>query len=310
MGIDRPDEDTAPDVRPDSPTAGHDARLVEHDSPPDGQYDIGDSDADRVAYCLKYRDTVETEYRAAWAEAVPAFQSTWKEHQERYTHPERSRPTVGDDGSWRGDGGRLELSSPQNAEVGWGHNRIREIGKGDVLPTMQALEAEDQERRLAGLKNYLKEPDRLKEKVAADIRFKGYTVEQSLTNVKDAVRFTFVYTEERYTEGVHADCTRLEARGFERYDRQNSWRQDQYKGINSRWREPKSGLLFEVQFHTQASFDAKELTHGAYERLRGSVAEDAEREELEAFQSMVCAKIPIPPGATEIEDYSPERRDG
>ena len=27
-------------------------------------------------------------------------------------------------------------------------------------------------------------------------------------------------------------------------------------------------MLFEVQFHTQESLDAKELTHSAYERIR------------------------------------------
>lgn len=127
------------------------------------------------------------------------------------------------------------------------------------------------ERHLAGLSNFLKKPDRLKEKVANDVVFKGHTAEQPVDNVKDAVRFTLVYPDERYAEGVHTDCARLEASGFERFDWQNSWQQHQYKGINSRWREPESGLLFEVQFHTQARFDAKELTHQAYERLRGSV---------------------------------------
>lgn len=175
---------------------------------------------------------------------------------------------------------------------------------------MERLEAEDPERHLAGLSNFLKKTDRLKEKVANDVLFKGRTEEQSLENVKDAVRFTFVYADERYTEGVYSDCARLEALGFEPFDRQNSWQHDQYKGINSGWREPESGLLFEVQFHTQASFAAKELTHQAYERLRGSAADDAEREQLKAFQSAVSAMIPVPPRAPEIEDYSPEKRDG
>ena len=41
-----------------------------------------------------------------------------------------------------------------------------------------------------------------------------------------------------------------------------------YKGINSQWIEPDSGQRFEVQFHTRISFEAKQLTHPAYERLR------------------------------------------
>jgi hypothetical protein len=51
-------------------------------------------------------------------------------------------------------------------------------------------------------------------------------------------------------------------------DRRNSWANEEYKGINSRWRVPNTGQLFEVQFHTQVSFEAKEETHWAYEKLR------------------------------------------
>ena len=40
---------------------------------------------------------------------------------------------------------------------------------------------------------------------------------------------------------------------------------DQYKGINSQWIDPESGQRFEVQFHTRISFEAKQLTHDAYE---------------------------------------------
>jgi phage tail protein X len=106
----------------------------------------------------------------------------------------------------------------------------------------------------------------------------------------------------------------LEARGFVQVERRNTWTSDQYKGINARWREPKSGVLFEVQFHTQASHEAKELTHKAYERIRTRTEEtlEANREaaELKEFQREVNVKLPIPPGVTEYEDYRLERRNG
>ncbi|HTV79012.1 MAG TPA: hypothetical protein VMF03_12180, partial [Steroidobacteraceae bacterium] len=85
---------------------------------------------------------------------------------------------------------------------------------------------------------------------------------------------------------------------------------DEYKGINSRWRDPESGLLFEMQFHTRASFEAKQLTHAAYERLRNSLTPDIERDELREFQRKVSAEIPVPPRVADIEGYSPEQRDG
>ncbi len=50
---------------------------------------------------------------------------------------------------------------------------------------------------------------------------------------------------------------------------------EQYKGINSRWRVPASRQIFEVQFHTYASFEAKQETHGAYEKMRSRVTNDS-----------------------------------
>jgi hypothetical protein len=302
--IDRPAEDDTPRPGPESRTAG---------PPPAAD---GQQAPDRAARVAEYRaaaDAVYRAYRAAreWDEAVPALRAAWEKHEKKWAYPERTGPAPRPDvpGGWRGDGGRY-LAPDANAEVTRGCARIREIGETVITPAMRRIEAEDPGRHLAGFDYRLKGEDRLKEKVADDIRYKGRTPEEALGNVKDAIRFTFVYPEDRYSAGVLADCERLQASGFERFDRVNSWPEEQYKGINSRWREPDSGRLFEVQFHTRASFEAKQLTHGAYERLRSPATSDVEREELEDFQRAASAKIPIPPGATDIEDYRPEKRDG
>jgi hypothetical protein len=82
----------------------------------------------------------------------------------------------------------------------------------------------------------------------------------------------------------------------------NSWADSQYKGINTRWRTPE-GQLFEVQLHTPDSFRAKQLTHGAYERIRAPTTSDQERERLHAFQRQVCESIPVPAEVATILDY-------
>ena len=67
-----------------------------------------------------------------------------------------------------------------------------------------------------------------------------------------------------------------------------------------------------MQFHTRISFEAKQLTHSAYERLRTRQADKLEEQDkleelvLEAFQRKVTADVPVPPGANDIPDY-PER---
>jgi hypothetical protein len=87
----------------------------------------------------------------------------------------------------------------------------------------------------------------------------------------------------------------------------NSWDSSQYKGINTRWRT-EDGQLFEVQIHTPESFEAKQLTHGAYERIRSPGTSKAERDELYEFQAEVAAKIPRPDQVTEIPNYREGQR--
>jgi hypothetical protein len=136
------------------------------------------------------------------------------------------------------------------------------------------------------------------------------TAGQAITEVPDAVRFTLAYSESRYTEGVRDDVERFKAEGFELIKLKNLWAKDQYKGINSQWRDRDSGLLIETQFHTRISFEAKELTHQAYERIRTPTTSKAEEALLEDYQRLATARVPVPPGVFEIEDYPPEKRDG
>jgi hypothetical protein len=310
VGIDRADENDPPEVEHESPLAELDMPSAEPNSAAARDHDRrAYSDAERVAYLAGFPAKVAAEYEDAWDEGVPALRASWAEHEEKYPYPERSRPTVEHDGSWRAKDD-LKLSSEQNAEVDRSNERDREIGENLIIPGMLSVEAEDANRRLVGFERRFKELDRLKEKVADQLRSTpGLTPTQALALIPDAVRFTLRYPYESYAAGVRKDIERLEARGFIQEERRNTWTSEQYKGINSRWREPVSGLLFEVQFHTRISFEAKELTHKAYERIR-SGAEDSERADLKEFQRRVCARVPIPPGTDEIEDYLREMHDG
>ena len=184
-----------------------------------------------------------------------------------------------------------------------GCNRVRETEEFVITPAIRRVEAQDPSRSLVGLEFRLKGRERLSEKVAEAVEERGRSVTEAFGLVKDAVRFTFCYSEDRYTDGVLEDCERLEAEGFLRFDRKNSWAEGEYKGINSRWRTPDGGQIFEVQFHTRASFEAKQETHWAYERLRALPDDEVEVRQLRTYQREVTAKIPHPPGATEIPDY-------
>jgi hypothetical protein len=299
MAIDRSDDDDAPLARD----------RADADSPPDRP--------ERAAMRCEDRDrgTYYEQLRAAdqgWDKAAARFSELWGEHQERWPAAERPAVSATDHpGAWRGAGHR-ELDAAASFEVDQGCERIRVTEQAILTPAMRQIEAADPGRSLTGLDHRLKAPDRLKEKVAdylwADT---GATTQEALSMVPDAVRFTFCYLEERYASGVRSDIERLEARGFElAKDLKNSWESNEYRGINSQWRHPGTGQRFEVQFHTEVSFAAKQLTHAVYERARNPATTDAEREELNELQHGICAEVPVPPDATEIKHHPREERHG
>jgi hypothetical protein len=316
VGIDRPDEHDGPRDGPERGSAG---------TVPGPECDLESDALERANSGPRYRASVEAAYREhhaadetsdEWDAAVPALREAWAEHELKWSATERSAVRSGSGsaevaGSWQGDGGR-RLAPDANAEVGRGCERIREVGENVITPAMRRIEAEDPQRHLVGLEYRLKGEDRLKEKVADQLDARpGLTSAQALYSVPDAVRFTFCYSEERYASGVRADLTLLRSEGFElAKPLKNAWSADQYKGINTQWREPETGQRFEVQFHTWASFEAKQVSHGAYERIRNPQTPEQELDELEDFQRQVCSKIPIPPGATEINDRPQKEHDG
>jgi hypothetical protein len=198
------------------------------------------------------------------------------------------------------------LSPEQNAEAAKACTDLADEGRRDILPALKRVESADPDRRLAGLRHMLKGEDRLKEKIADELDAPGLSVREALGKVSDAVRYTFTYRPQHYAGGVLTDVERLKAEGFELIKLKNLWTDEQYKGVNSQWRRPETGLRFEVQFHTQESLEAKELTHGAYERIRGPVTL-TERAELQNFQRGANALLATPECTTQIKDY-PEKK--
>jgi hypothetical protein len=250
-----------------------------------------------------------------WAEEFPKLRASWEILKEKYGYGERPEPAPqADGGSWRGKGGRT-LDAASNAEIDLGYARIREVGENVIGPAILHIAAEDSTRTLAGFDRRIKGKDRVKEKVSALLEPPSTLgAGEALSAIVDVVRFTYEYLETGYAQGVLADVERLKSQGFELDRLKNTWRGQQYRGINTQWLEPCSGVRFEVQFHTQASLEAKELTHEAYERIR-TITEptpetERETEELESFQSKVNDNVPIPPDVSVIEDYRREKRDG
>jgi hypothetical protein len=247
--------------------------------------------------------------KASWEETAEKAVWMWGEYKRRWPPEERPQADSSKDapGSWHGDGNRV-LASPVNERIEAECDRIAEREEQILTPKVREVESQDPHRHLVGLEHCRKGRDRIKEKVCDNMRVPGVSPEQAVSFVPDAIRFTFQFEEARYTQGVLSDITRLENQGFKLEVSKNYWTDDQYKGINSQWIEPLTGQRFEVQFHTRISYEAKQLTHPAYERLRADPKPDEfEQMVLEAFQNRVTAEVPVPLGAVDIANY-PERR--
>jgi hypothetical protein len=239
-----------------------------------------------------------------WQEKVAESRWMWTEYQRKW--PPTERPVVDRSkdpaGSWRVDSKRI-LDVVDNSRVDAECDRIAKREEVRISPALRAIESQDPDRRLVGFEHRLKGRDRIKEKVYDKMKEFSCSAEEAVSVVSDSIRYTFQYREARYTQGVWTDLERLKEKGFELHSLKNSWAGDQYKGINSQWIEPDTGQRLEVQFHTRISFEAKQLTHDAYERLRTRQADRFEQMVLEAFQAKVTAEVPVPPSATDIPDY-------
>jgi hypothetical protein len=242
--------------------------------------------------------------RPSWEETAELSRWMWTEYKRRWPPEERPPVDKSDDppGSWRGDNIRF-LTTAFNARVEQACDHIADRERETVTPGLREVEGRDPDRHLIGFEKRLKGRDRIKEKVYDDMDLLGRSPHEAISALPDAIRYTFRYDETGYTQSVRADIARMKEQGFELNALKNSWSDDQYKGINSQWIEPGTGQRFELQFHTRISFEAKQITHNAYERLRTHQADAFEELVLEAFQRKVAAAVPVPHGATEIPDY-------
>src|ERR1700761_854380 len=156
-----------------------------------------------------------------------------------------------------------------------------------LTPTLRRIEAQlDHGTLVPDTERFaLKSPDRFKEKLAKMI---GTEPDRSAADlaaeIHDGIRYTYIFGFEPYSSNVAKVQRLLSEAGCERIAFKPSWSGDEYKGINSQWREPTSGQLFEVQFHTQDSWEAKQKTHAAYEKIESPETAAPDRARLREYQ--------------------------
>jgi hypothetical protein len=226
------------------------------------------------------------------------------------------KAVVTEEGGWEWKG--LALTPEDNAvadsaiearRAAEGRDSNGEYGEDGLTPQLRGVEQEPAYGELVPdtEKYAVKGEDRFKEKLAKKIALEpDKSTTELAAEIHDGIRYTFTFPGEKYTDGVYDAEGKLRRRGYELQRRKPSWADSDYKGVNSRWADPSSGVLFEVQFHTPESWEAKQKTHDAYATIENPVSLDAETAAARRYQQEVSAAIPVPEGADEIPPYTDE----
>ena len=156
--------------------------------------------------------------------------------------------------------------------------------------------------KLVGLDFRLKSQSSLKRKIETEIA-DGFTHSQAVNKIRDAIRYTTVFKEKDFVTRYKAMQYLLAIKGYKTIVVKNTWKNDSaYKGVNT-FIQNENGDVFEMQYHTQQSFDVKNgLLHKLYEQFRDLKTPIHEKEKLLLEMRKLSSKIKIPEGVEFIED--------
>jgi hypothetical protein len=225
-------------------------------------------------------------------------------------------PLTGPDGSWEWNGRYLTPDESRIADEALGRCRIAEgrnvfggYGHSGLTPAMRRIEAQLEHGHLLAETESpaLKPADGFKQKLADLImRHPDKSAEELALEVHDGIRYAFIFDAEHYADGTLQAHSRFKGNGFDLEVRRNCWQNQEYKGINSRWRDPAHDLVFEVQFHTAASWDVSQRAHSLYEAITDPATPPEERARLRSIYAEMSAAVPVPRGCATIPAYRKE----
>jgi len=280
-------------------------------------------DSSAEQYLFTDHETRTSERPDPVAETVPETRDREESYQDLHayhrapgcssdvTSPDRVELNA--DGRWAWKGLELDRHANRVADEQLAMRRQAEgrddeggYGEGGITPSMRRIEADIEHGSLVpDSENFaLKSPDRFKEKLAKLIdRYPDEPADKLASAIHDGIRYTLVFPAEDYASGVADATQRLRDTGYDLRLRKPSWDADDYRGVNTRWWDTEGRVLFEVQFHTPESWEAKQRTHDIYEKLCDTRITPAECKQLEEQQRRIVASIPVPPSVGTITYY-------
>ena len=160
-------------------------------------------------------------------------------------------------------------------------DRISKI-EPKITSDMQRIAGENQ---LAGLEFRKKTAESLARKITTDSQAENVNLSKAASKINDALRYTTIFNSDTFAKEYLKMKQELIADGYKVLKVKNTWLTDgPYKGVNTVIE--KDGINFEMQYHTQKSFDLKNgPLHELYEKYRDASTSDQERMKL--FKKML-----------------------
>ena len=127
---------------------------------------------------------------------------------------------------------------------------------------------------------------------------------EAAVNIGDSLRYTLCIDDTDYVRVTGATLNALKAMGYTIHKFKNYWANDSnsYQGINTQIKTPDGNLVFELQFHTHDSFDAKDTrSHKYYEIVRSESSTQAEKDEAQRKIEEIFKTVPVPAGVRELK---------
>ncbi len=216
------------------------------------------------------------------------------------------------DGSWQytENGVLLQLDRKTNAAID-AALRAATDAEASLSPRMVDLINSFPGASREGWAYRLKTADSLKRKVYGDLKDQpGLTVAEELGGIGDNVRYTALLPFDQYVSGVENAVRAMKAQRYELVKVKNGWSagsKGNYKGLNLTWRDPRTGSLFELQFHTADSFWVNKAEHPFYEISRLPDLEPGDMtewgltiEQAQAISDGMWSTVGVPTGAGDL----------
>lgn len=149
--------------------------------------------------------------------------------------------------------------------------------------------AMNNEMELYGLESRLKTPISLYEKMHKRGTF------ADITKMKDIVRYTGVSSSEKLVKSIMTSLKDFKKMGYKILKIKNTWldKDSAYKGVGVFLISP-IGQIFEMQFHTEESYEVKNEIHLLYETRRTISDNDPQAMEIDVIMKEASSKL-IPP---------------